>query len=465
MFCGHTERIRRMAKDKRLEHQKRVARKLQKSDALLVYHGMGSGKTLSALGAAEELGMKLTTIGPASLKKTFAQEKKKHKVKVDVESFSYAKPSPKIEHQMLAFDEAHRMGQLTSRRSHYPDVYKSKKTLFLTGTPIRNRPSELIPLMRGLGLKTPRDVKAFQDKYIEIRKHKPGLLGRLRGVKPGVSYRAKNLEELKARFRGKIDYHMPKNAEYPTKTEETISVEMSKLQQKTYDALMKGKPSLRYKVRYGLPPSKAESGKMNAFLSAARQISNTPKQFNVKAKSSDAPKLNRMVSEIKKHMKGNKNYRGFTYSNYLGSGIDPLSERLTKAGISHAKFTGRLSSTEKADVVKKYNTGKIKHLLVSGAGTEGLDLRGTRLAQIMAPHWNKSLTKQVIARGVRYKSHANLPKSERTVKVQKFISKTRPTKFLKKQHGSSDEYLRAMGERKEQLNKQFLTALKEVGTE
>ena len=141
-----------MAKDIRLEHQKRVARKLQKTDALLVYHGMGSGKTLSALKAAEGLGMKLTTIGPASLKKTFSEERKKHKVKVDVESFSYAKPPSTIQHEMLAIDEVHRTGQLTSRRSVYPEVFKAKMKLLLTGTPIRNRPAELIAIMLGLGI-------------------------------------------------------------------------------------------------------------------------------------------------------------------------------------------------------------------------------------------------------------------------------------------------------------------------
>ena len=454
-----------MGKDIRLEHQKRVAEKLKKTDALLVYHGMGSGKTLSALKAAEGLGMKLTTIGPASLKKTFAQEKKKHKVKVDVESHSYAKPSPKIQHQMLAFDEAHRMGQLTSRRSHYPDVYKAKKKLFLTGTPIRNRPSELIPIMRGLGIKTPRDIKAFQDKYIEIRKHKPGLLGRLRGVKPGETRHAKNLDELKAKFRGRIDYYMPKQAEFPEVIEENISVEMSKLQQKTYDTFLKGRPSIRYKIRQGIPPSRKESKNMNAFLSAARQISNTPKGFNLKAKPKDAPKLDRMVSEIKSHVKKDRNYRGFTYSTYLGSGINPLSKRLTKAGISHAKFTGEMSSGEKAEVVKKYNRGGVKHLLVSGAGSEGLSLEKTKLIQITEPAWHRPAIEQIKARGIRYKSHVGLPKEQRKVKIQTFISKTRPTRFLKKQHGSTDEYMTQLSERKHKLTQQFLGALKEVGSE
>ena len=46
--------------------QKRVTRKLKNSDGLLMVHGMGSGKTLSALAAADALGKPLTVIGPVS---------------------------------------------------------------------------------------------------------------------------------------------------------------------------------------------------------------------------------------------------------------------------------------------------------------------------------------------------------------------------------------------------------------
>ena len=56
------------------------------------------------------------------------------------------------------------MGQLTSQRSHYPDDIQGEKEIFMTGTPLRNRPSELIPLMRGLGIDVPRDVKKFREK-------------------------------------------------------------------------------------------------------------------------------------------------------------------------------------------------------------------------------------------------------------------------------------------------------------
>ena len=56
-------------------------------------------------------------------------------------------------------------------------------------------------------------------------------------------------------------------------------------------------------------------------------------------------------------------------------------------------------------------------LLASGAGSEGLDLKGTRLMQLLEPHWNESRLDQVIGRGIRYRSHEGLPPEDRNGKV------------------------------------------------
>ena len=68
-------------------------------------------------------------------------------------------------------------------------------------------------------------------------------------------------------------------------------------------------------------------------------------------------------------------------------------------------------------------------------------------------------------RAIRYKSHAHLPKEERTVKIQRFTSIVPPTKYLKRQYLSADQYLRTLAASKQKLTDQFLKALQEVGTE
>jgi len=74
-------------------HQKRVLKKLEKADRLLVYHGLGSGKTLTALAAGEDQKMPISVIGPAALKDNFSKEKKKHKIKGKTPEYhTYNKP-------------------------------------------------------------------------------------------------------------------------------------------------------------------------------------------------------------------------------------------------------------------------------------------------------------------------------------------------------------------------------------
>jgi len=460
------------------KHQKRVIKKLKKSDSLIVYHGLGSGKTLTSLAAGESLQLPTKVVGPASLRGNFEKEKKKHDIDTDVTYHSYHKPpnlrkdvkkpqGERLSDSLLVFDEAHNMGQVTSKRSKYPDKYQGKKELFLTGTPIRNNPSELAPLMRGVGIPISKNPKAFRERFIEEEKVSPGWFRQhIMGVKPGVKRKPKNLKQLKSLLKGKVDYHESATEGYPSTTESALKVEMSKDQHKTYKAYMKGNAKLLYKIRKGLPPSKQEAKNLNSFLAASRQISNTPRAHNTRTTAKDETKINAATTEITKRLKSDPNYRGVTYSNYLEAGVQPLSKRLTDLKIPHATFTGKLTKKEKAKALKDYNEGRIKHLLISGAGAEGLDLKGTKLMQIMEPHWNDPRIEQVKGRAVRFKSHEHLPPSERKVEIQHLQSIPRKTglPFFKKRHGGTDEYLTQMSKEKAKLNKAFLDVLKDVGS-
>lgn len=452
-------------------HQQRIADKLRDNDAVLAYHGLGSGKTLSALNAGEQLNMPIKVVGPASLRSNFEKERKKHRVRANVQSYTYNKPPMDVSQKdLLVFDEAHRMGQMGTKRSRLPDKLRGGKTIYLTGTPIRNAPEELIPLMRGLGVKTPRDAKKFNEHYIKMESQYPGLIKaigmEIRGEKWPQIPHAQHLGELKSLLRGKVDYYRPSMEGYPSVREHTIAVDMSVPQEHAYKLALREHPDIAYKVNNGIAPTKAESRRMNAFLTATRQISNIPGDYNVNASIADAPKINRAHQEIVSRAKTDPNYRGVTYSNYLGHGIDPLASLLEKDGIPFARYTGELSQKEKDQIVKDYNRGKIKHLLISGAGGEGLDLKGTKLMQLLEPHWNEPQLEQVRGRAVRYGSHAHLPEAERNVEIQNFIARPREHGFFFKsrEHGT-DEYLRTMSKRKADLNNQFLKALQEVGSE
>jgi superfamily II DNA or RNA helicase len=236
---------------------------------------------------------------------------------------------------------------------------------------------------------------------------------------------------------------------------------MSPEQQNIYKAVVgKANPILALKVRSGLPLSKAETKDLNAFMTAARQVSNTPKPYGGKEEIS--PKMQALIDNVVSDKTG----RHVIYSNYLEGGLTPIQKQLQAKGIPLAVFTGKQSDKEKKEAVEAYNEGKLRALMISSAGAEGIDLKGTRGIHILEPHWNDNKLEQVIGRGIRFGSHDNMPENERKVTVHRYQS-VFPKKFyhtfVGKPDESSDEYLDKLSKKKQVLLNQFLDTLKEEG--
>ena len=125
------------------------------------------------------------------------------------------------------------------------------------------------------------------------------------------------------------------------------------------------------------------------------------------------------------------------------------------------------------------NMGEIiKVLMITSAGSEGINLRNTRYVHIMEPYWHPVRTEQVIGRARRICSHQSLPKELQTVEVYIYIMT-----FTRKQLDSefaielklkdlskrepyvpqtTDEKLYEISTIKEQLSSQLLTGVKEA---
>ena len=124
------------------------------------------------------------------------------------------------------------------------------------------------------------------------------------------------------------------------------------------------------------------------------------------------------------------------------------------------------------------NLGEIvKVLMITSAGSEGINLRNTRYVHIMEPYWHPVRTEQVIGRARRICSHQSLPKELQTVEVFIYIMTFTKSqldsdyaielrlKDLSKRAPyvpqSSDEKLYEIATIKEQLSSQLLNAVKE----
>ena len=131
------------------------------------------------------------------------------------------------------------------------------------------------------------------------------------------------------------------------------------------------------------------------------------------------------------------------YSQYIDGGLVPLALALEEMG--YTKYDGRslfkeapvdsnkqkyvmitgnlLYSRDNVAALKAINSEKnkygdqIKVVLISFAGSEGLDYKNIRQIHIMDPWYNMNRLEQIIGRGVRNLSHCNLPFEDRNVEI------------------------------------------------
>jgi SNF2 family DNA or RNA helicase len=445
---------------------------LQKALAnnLILAHSTGSGKTLTSIAIADALGKPTTVLTPASLVSNYLKELRKHKSggpDVQVMSLPTAvKQNYTIpEGNTVILDEAHSLRNAGTAKQQYvkQQLANAGRIIALTGTPGYNSVEDFAPLLNIVSRSSliPENSKDFRKKYIREEKTYPGLYARLvKGVKSGSTEYLKNEAELRALASKYMDV-FETDVEKPQRIDEVIEVPMDKAQEAVYRYVVKSMPvSMRYKVYNNIPPTKQEAAQLNAFLNAARQVSNTPEAYQVSG--TPGAKILAAVAKLEEQRKADPNFRALVYSNYLDSGINSYARQLDAKGIPYSTFTGSLTAKQKQDIVDKYNRGEVPIILGSGSASEGLDLQGTKLVQILEPHFNNAKTDQVIGRGIRYKSHSHLPEDQRKVRVQRFISTLAPTSSLfgkTKSNTSVDQYLVSRALEKDRLIQQMKDAL------
>jgi hypothetical protein len=466
-----------------LEHQQRVVDRLQQPDqpGLVAIHGLGSGKTLTSIAAQEALKMPSQVVAPAALLGNYRKEREKHlsgrSQKATMTSMQNMATKGKApDAPMLIVDEAHRARDPSTATFQTLKENTSQKRLLLSGSPFYNHPSDIAPLIDLAADQKvlPYDKDEFTRRYITEKTIKPGMGQRVANifrskenkVQPGTvpMLYEKNAPELRDAFAKWVDYHPGSTENFPEVEHKNVEVPMSSKQMQVYDTLMDKAPAwVAAKVKRGLPPNKREAQQLNAFLTASRQAANSTAPFVEQGQDAESPKIQAAFESMQKMLKENPRGKGVVYSNYLDAGIDPYRQRLQAAGIPYGEFTGAQSSKVRDQLVKDYNADKIRALLLSSAGGEGLDLKGTRLMQVLEPHWNQEKLKQVEGRGARYMSHADLPPEERNVLIENYLA-TRPQGMFsraaqgllgRKPDQSVDQYLSQMSQNKEDLIGQF----------
>lgn len=459
------------------KHQKEV---LDFDESKVIWHSLGSGKTLTSLLKAkkqiEETGRPALFIVPAPLVDNIHKERIKHKVDIPddmIKVLSYQKASKLTEEDIqkmnpstVVVDEAHR-ARNPGKASGI--VRKAMATvdgiaLPMTATLNFNSYHDMIPIVNSVarGPVLPSDPREFDRRYIKEVVVEPSFIDKhIHGVTPGIKYELKNTKELAGILNRYIHRYVAPKDDFPEEEHETVNVVMSQRQQELYAAVMGKLPSnLRRKIESGLPPDKQELSKLMNFLTGPRMISTSTGSFETDLDSVDSTKLDESLKRLLRAKSEDKNFKALVYSNFIGSGIDPAVKRMRDAGLRVGVYTGATSYKEKKKLREDMNHGDLDVLSVSSSGSEGLDLQGVKYIHVLDPHFNKQKIRQVIGRGVRYKSHEHLPEEERKVKVTHFIStlpdKQRLLGLLQPEHQiSAEEYLRNLSDEKDDMQQRI----------
>lgn len=465
-----------------------IGTKFDNENRILLFHGVGSGKTCSAITAGLEFYRKkgdectIITITPASLKKNFEKELigqcgknqfvDKPNTKKLFDLFNIVSYQQFVKHviprrifdrnTLLIVDEVQNI--ISESGKIYESFAKLTKetdvsVIFLSGTPVFNDSTEVAllgNLLQGKGCEL-IDVKNFKTNYgLQIGNDdaiRSDYVDDLISEKYDVKM-INNASKLKNFLRNKISFFRGHDlAMYPKQIEYNVYCPMSKFQYDGYNESL-GKKTLDFDYH-----------KMsNVFLSGPRITSNvvypdggismkSAKKFRKFPSRKYAIKFNICIRNIQK-----STGPVFVYSNFVESGGTKSFVNILKNEFKFEEFEKSDSNTKTSEdnkfkfaiykagenesnckILNTFNSYEnkdghlIKIIIGSPSMKEGCTLLRTREVHVLDPSWNESKTRQIIGRAVRYCSHIDLPETCQNVKVFHYlaVSSSDTTKAIK----------------------------------
>jgi SNF2 family DNA or RNA helicase len=129
---------------------------------------------------------------------------------------------------------------------------------------------------------------------------------------------------------------------------------------------------------------------------------------------------NLKLTEIVPKIKGQQS---IVFTNWIEYGLELLEPILKTADIKYGIISSKIEQKNREELMRMFNRGDINTMIITKAGSEGLDFKNVRNVVILDPVWNPAGMEQIIGRAVRYKSHDSLPIEERHVNIYLMILK------------------------------------------
>lgn len=396
--------------------QVKAVNHLMQNRGLILAFKTGEGKTLVAVVSAycwlsvNRNNTVVVVLSP-SLKGNFQKEMVKYGADPDDERFSFysfsmfaktfgnSSSSSKrcTSNIMLIIDEAHELrtkvkpSKPTRASIAISCARKVGKILLLTATPVYNAPRDVINLLAMV-----KGEKAMTETEFEkLINNEKRFVSRFRNTV--MTVRADRVEDKKTESvfvpsRGltmSCGKYQRRSPDFPQVKHCEVNIMMDK---EFYEEYIKIERKESFLKVVGSNPW--------LFYTGLRQASNS---IDICLKCD-------FIMEVIK-----RGHKVLVQSSFLERGIEMLEERLDSSNIKYVKITGQMSGDERTKAVKDYNRKKANVMLISRAGSQGIDLRGTRYVVIMEPGWNENAEEQAEGRAARFKSHEGLKDDKVTV--------------------------------------------------
>jgi superfamily II DNA or RNA helicase len=140
-------------------------------------------------------------------------------------------------------------------------------------------------------------------------------------------------------------------------------------------------------------------------------------------------------------------------------------KKLEKDGLRYCEFHGGVERDVRKINKEIFNKSENKYgkyckiIMISPAGTEGINLNNVRQVHIVEPYWNEVRIEQVIGRALRFCQHKDLPQEERKVDVFRYKMVRNNRKI------TTDEKMENISRKKNNLLLSFIDAVKEAAVD
>uniref|UniRef100_A0A6C0H452 Helicase n=1 Tax=viral metagenome TaxID=1070528 RepID=A0A6C0H452_9ZZZZ len=430
------------SKMKLTDSQLKVVEFMENNNGLLVVHATGLGKTLTAVTCSQcyldnNPLSKVVFVGPPSTCSNFEKSMKetygvKNKNKYEIYTLNkfwsdHVDGRPiSLRNAFLIVDEAHNVRNVDGVMASIliNAAFKADKRLLLTATPFVNSLLDLIPLINMVhGRKIVGSKREFDAVEVE------------QWITHDITER--NLTKIALLLQDKIDivdYKDPEN--YPERINHHEDIPMGEKYYEIYKSLISREEFMGIQFK---SPERFYNGYRRAVNNAGTDYWSRKVDYSIPILESG---------------------KSIIYTNWLKFGIEPIAKVLRDNRISYAEYSGKVSKNDRISILERFNTNKIKVLIITRAGGESLDLKEVKNVVVLDPPWNDASLEQIVGRAIRYKSHYLLPKEERKVNVY-FLSLVKPDSVLEEDAVmSGDKKLYEIIKNKRDISNEIMPLLK-----